>query len=109
VQHGVYLTRVEARDQAASVLCGDGGEVYAPATSFLGDLGHDRERSMESGADDESASTPGEFLSGRQRGVSELASVRLRGSLLPFPHLAGLHDDVVFVHAPIDLDGAEPE
>jgi len=50
----------------------------------------------------------GEFLVGRQWRVPELASVRLRGLLLPFPDPATLYDDVVVVLSPLNLDGAEP-
>src|SRR4051794_35080672 len=109
MKHGVDLTPVEARDQAASLLCWDGGEVHAPTTSLLDDLGHDRQRAIGSGADDQPASAPGEFLVGRQRSVPEFIAVWLRGLLLPFPHLATVDDDVVLVLPPIDLNGSEPE
>jgi hypothetical protein len=42
MKYGMHLAPVEARNQPTRVLCGDGGEVYAPTTSLLEDLGHDR-------------------------------------------------------------------
>ena len=42
MKYGMDLTPVEARNQPTRVLGGDGGEVYAPTTSLLHHLGHDR-------------------------------------------------------------------
>jgi Protein of Unknown function (DUF2784) len=42
MKYGVDLTPFEARNQPTRVLGGDGGEVYAPTTSLLHHLGHDR-------------------------------------------------------------------
>ena len=53
MKYGVDLTPVEARNQPTCLLCGDGGEFYAPTTSLLQDLGHDRERAIGAGADDQ--------------------------------------------------------
>lgn len=72
-------TLVEARDQVACVFCGDGREVYIPPPRLLGNLGHDRQRAVEPGADEQLASPPGEFLVGRQWRVPELASIWPRG------------------------------
>jgi hypothetical protein len=63
MKYGVDITPVEARNQPASVLCGDGGEVYAPTTSLLEDLGHDRQRAVGAGADDEPTPPQGSFSS----------------------------------------------
>ena len=43
MKYGVHLTPIEARNQPTRVLGGDGGEVYAPTTSLLNHLGHDRQ------------------------------------------------------------------
>ena len=42
MKYGVDLVPVEACNQPTRVLCGDGGEVYAPTTSLVENLGHDR-------------------------------------------------------------------
>jgi hypothetical protein len=36
MKHGVDLIPVEADNQPDSVLCGEGGEIYAPTTSLVG-------------------------------------------------------------------------
>src|SRR5207344_1779415 len=84
MKYGVDLTPVEAGDQAAGVLGGNGGEVHVPTSSLLDHFGHDRQRAVGSGADDQSASTPGQFLVGRQGCVSELVAESLRGLLVSF-------------------------
>ena len=42
MKYRVDLIPVEAGNQPTRVLGGEGGEVYAPTTSLLDDLGHDR-------------------------------------------------------------------
>ena len=42
VKDGVDLIPVEARNQPARVLSGEGSEVHAPTTNLLDDLGLDR-------------------------------------------------------------------
>jgi hypothetical protein len=42
MKHGVDLIPVEAGNQPTRALCGEGGEVYAPTTSLLENLGQDR-------------------------------------------------------------------
>ena len=109
MKYGVNLTPVEARNQPTCLLCGDGSEVYAPTTSLLQNLGHDRERAMGAGADDQPSSAPGQLLVSGQRSMPELIAISLRRLLLAFPHPATLDDDVVLVLPPLDLDGSEPE
>ena len=84
MKHSVDLIPVEACNQPTRVLCGEGSEVYAPTTSLLQNLGHDRQRAIGAGADDQPASAPGELLVSRQRGMPELIAVRLRRLLLRF-------------------------
>jgi hypothetical protein len=62
MKHRVDLMRVEASDQAASLLGRYGVKLHAPTVSLLRDLEHDRQRAMRSRADDQSISTPREFL-----------------------------------------------
>jgi hypothetical protein len=42
MKYGVDLIQIEAGNQPTCVLRGEGGEVHAPATSLLENLGHDR-------------------------------------------------------------------
>jgi hypothetical protein len=42
MKYGVDLIPVEARNQPARVLSGEGSEVHAPTTNLLNDLGLDR-------------------------------------------------------------------
>ena len=42
MKHGVDLIPVETGNQPTRVLCRNGREVYAPTTSLLENLGHDR-------------------------------------------------------------------
>lgn len=51
MKYGLDLTAVEACDQAAGVFCWNGSEVHTSLASLLGDLGHDRQRAVDSGAD----------------------------------------------------------
>src|SRR4029079_11651753 len=53
-------------------------------------------------------SAPRELLVGRERSVSELVAVWLRGLLAPFAHDTSVDDDVVLVRPSLDLDRPEP-
>ena len=109
MKYGVDLTSVEVCNQPTCVLCGYGGEVYAPTASLLEHFGHDRERAIGAGPDDQPVSTPGELLVSREGSMPELIAVRLGRLLLPFPHLATRNDYVVVVLPPLDLDGSESD
>lgn len=42
MKYGVDVTLVKAGKNPACLLCRHGSQVYAPTTSLLDDLGHDR-------------------------------------------------------------------
>ena len=102
------LPSLEARDQPAGLFRRDSDKVNASARSFRHHLGHDRQRVVGPGADDQPASAPRQLLVGRKRSVSELVAVWLRGLLGPFAHGASVEDDVVLVRSSLDLDRPEP-
>jgi hypothetical protein len=99
----------EARDQSAGLFGRDSDKVNVSASSLRHHLWHDRQRAMGPGADDQPGSAPGEFLVGRQRSVSELVAVWLRGLLAPFAHSTSVDDDVMLIGSPLDLDRPESE
>jgi hypothetical protein len=109
MKYGVDVTLVKAGKMPARLRCRHGSQVYAPTTSLLDDLGHDRQRAVSASANDQLASAPGEVLVSRERSVPEFIAVWLRRLLLPFPYPATLDDDVVLVLLTLDLDRSESE
>jgi hypothetical protein len=103
------LPSLEARDQPAGLFCWDRDEVNVSARRLRHHLGHDRQRAVGPGADDQPGSAPRELLVGRERSVSELVAIWLRGLLAPFAHGTSVNDDVVLVRSSVDLDRPEPE
>ena len=103
------LPSLEARDQPAGLFRRDSDKVNVSARGLRHHLGHDRQRAVGPCADDQLGSAPRELLVGRERSVSELAAVWLRGLLAPFAHGTSADDDVVLVRASLDLDRPEPE
>ena len=103
------LPSLEARDQPAGLFCWDSDKVNVSERRLRNHLGHDRQRAVGPGADDQPGSAPRELLVGRERSVSELVAVWLRGLLAPFAHGTSVNDDVVLVRSSVDLDRPEPE
>ncbi len=68
------------------VLLDSSDKVNVSARRLHRHLGHDRQRAVGPGADDQPGSAPREFLVGRERSVSELVAVWLRGLLASFVH-----------------------
>jgi hypothetical protein len=103
------LPWLEARDQSAGLFRRDSDKVSVSARSLLHHLGHDRQRAVSPGADDQAGSAPGNLLVGRERSVSELVAVWLRGLLAPLAHRTSIDDDVVRPRPSLDLDRPESE
>src|SRR5207302_10822951 len=70
---------------------------------------HDGQSAVCTTADDELVALPGYVLVNRERRVAELLSKFLGGFFLAFADFAAINDDIVFVGAAIDLDGAKRE
>ena len=102
------LPSFQTRDQPAGLVCRDRDKVNVSARSLGHHLGHDRQRAVGPGADDQPASAPRQLLVGRKRSVSERVAVWLRGFLAPFAHGTSVDDDVVLVRSSLDLDRPEP-
>ena len=60
-------------------------------------------------ASDELMASPGDFLFYRKRRVAEPISKFLRRLFLALADFAAINDDIMFVRAAVDLDGAERE
>ena len=103
------LPWLEARDQSAGLFRRDSDKVNVSARSLLHHLRHDRQRAVGPGADDQAGPAPGELFGGRERSVSELVAVWLRGLLAPFAHITSVDDDVVLIRSSVDLDRPESE
>ena len=103
------LPWLEARDQSAGLFRRDSDEVNVSARSLLHHLRHDRQRAVGPGADDQAVSAPGELFVDRERSVSELVAVWLRGLLAPFAYITSVDDDVVLIRSSVDLDRPESE
>jgi len=98
------LLWLEARDQSAGLFRRDIDKVNVSARSLLDHLRHDRQRAMGPRADDQAGSAPRELLVGRERSVSELVAVWLRGLLAPPAYSTSVDDDVVLIRSSFDLD-----
>jgi hypothetical protein len=70
---------------------------------------HDGQSTVCTSANDNLAASPGDFLFYRERSVAELLSKFLRRLFLALADFAAINDDIMFVRAAIDLDGAERE
>jgi len=109
VKDRLDLPSPEARDQPAGLFCWDSDKVNVSTRRLRHHLGHDRQRAVGPGADDQPGSAPRELLVGRERSVSELVAVWLRRLLAPFAHGTSVNDDVVLVRSSVDFDRPEPE
>mgnify|MGYP003910034489 CR=1 FL=1 len=109
VKDRLDLPSLEARNQPAGLFCWDSDKFNVSARSFRHHLGHDRQGAVGPGADDQPGSAPWELLVGRERSVSELVAVWLRGLLAPFAHITSVDDDVVLIRSSVDLDRPESE
>jgi len=70
---------------------------------------HDGQSTVCTTADDELVALPGDFLFYRERRVAELFSKFLRRFFLALTDFAAINDDIVFVRAAVDPDGAKTE
>ena len=109
VENRADLPWLEARDQSAGLFRRDSDKVNVSARSLLHHLRRDRQRAVGPGADDQAGSAPGDLLVGRERSVSELVAVWLRGLLSPLAHSTSVDDDVVLIRSSLDLDRPESE